>query len=93
MNDRRRVFTFQIEYYRKSGKYYSDGEVNLEVKVLGGGKGFPHMTEAVNAIMALEKMPGLTGSGWDGPVRITCDEGYPCLVMEGIPRKGMNDVF
>ena len=87
--DKKRVFPFKVEYYRPSGKFYADGEFVLKVTDVanfGDGPSVPYMPEAVELLRQMGTPPGLNGDGWDGPVRLTSDYGYPVLIMGGIPK-------
>lgn len=66
--------TITIWYFKDTGKYYTDGE-------------FMVVTDSYyTAIKSLEhffstgKMPGLSGKGWDGPILINSDDGFPILL-------------
>ena len=76
----RRVFEFEVQYFKPSGKFYATGRLSLEVAVVGSAG--PFMQEAVDHLSALRHrgpMPGLTG-GWDGHILVDAEDGYPCLI-------------
>lgn len=82
----KKEFTFNISYFKPSGKFYSDVKYTTTIKVCGNSS-CPYMPDIVDKIRGLrdtggqDALPGLSGSRWDGIILITCEEGYPCLIL------------
>ena len=69
-------FSFRLDYYKPSGKWYGGEDVRFEVGAIPSGDGFiPYLYEAVDMVreMSRTKLPGLVG-GWDGPIQIVSVE-------------------
>ena len=83
----KKTFAFRIVYFKPYGKFYTEVMSDIEVGVVGSGS--PYMDDVVSKIRGwrdsddLGALPGLSGAGWDGPILIDCEEGYPCLLMPG----------
>lgn len=84
-------FTFTIWYFKPNGKFYTEAEVEWEIKCLWEGPKVPPtpwMTEAVDYLKSWDDnrggLPGLIGKTWEGPVLINCEQGFPVLILEGI---------
>ena len=83
----KKVFTFRVVYFKPSGKFYTEAEIDLEVQVTGpeGSPTVPYMQDAVDHITGIRDgripgpMPGLS-TIWRGHVVIDCQEGFPCLI-------------
>lgn len=77
----RRVTTFEIEYYKPSGKLYTSDKFDLEVTWLDSG---PYMYDAVDQARSWQaeaRLPGLQSGTWDGPIRINHPDGFPVLLL------------
>jgi hypothetical protein len=77
----KREFLFTIWYFKPNGKFYTSADVHWSVRVSGSDG--PYMADAVARLRGLRDhesaLPGLSG-GWDGPIVINCDTGFPCLI-------------
>lgn len=90
-------FRFLITYFKPSGKYYGSDEVVWKIKAIGPDRHrIPYIYDAVDKLEALRdsgvagSLPGLSGTGWDGPILLqhldgTEDGGSMHLLM---PRTG-----
>jgi hypothetical protein len=92
---KQRIFKFTISYFKPNGKYYLEEEVMWVVSDCGSEMqeaGFltpptAYIPEAVDKLKSLRDsteanaLPGLKGTGWDGPILITCEDAYPCLIL------------
>jgi hypothetical protein len=81
-----RFLTFTVQYFRKSGKYYTTGYFAMTAQTceLEDGKYSVCMdtpTEHLKGYFKDRQAPGL--SGWYGDFYALLDhpEGYPCLLM------------
>lgn len=85
--DGKRAFKFEIEYYKPSGKFYTNATVVWTVRTAAGGN-CPYMADALAKLRALrdtggpDSLPGLSGEGWDGPIRLTCQDGFPVMLLD-----------
>lgn len=78
-----KAFTFTIQYFKPSGKFYSESELSLEID--GGDRGVPYMPDVCACVRALREtgnLPGLGSGRWPGPIYITHPEAYPCLILD-----------
>ncbi len=87
----KRKFKFTIWYFKPSGKYAYQGEVEWEVVDCGNEHegvwySVAYMQEAVDRLRYWDEgpLPGISSCTWFGPVVINCEQGYPCLIPEGI---------
>lgn len=80
----KRKFTFQVMYFKPSGKWYSTAEFDLEVTALEHS-GTAYMDDVVQHLKKMRDrtiegpMPGLTGLWW-GPMVVNCEQGFPVLI-------------
>lgn len=80
-------FPITIEYYKSSGKWYTSQTVVMEVRGLSGDNEQPYLPDVVSKVRGWRDnggpgaLPGLSGEGWDGPIRVICGDGVPCLIM------------
>ncbi len=81
----KRQFSFTIWYFKPSGKFYSEGTMELATDNCGSDQHpTAYMQDAVDHICGLRDgkgnhMPGLSGR-WHGPILVNCEDGYPCLI-------------
>lgn len=78
------IFTVTVTYFKPSGKCYIQETVTLLLENVGT-KSHPtcDMDEVVTWIKHHRErgsLPGLHNGIWDGPILVTCEEGYPCLI-------------
>lgn len=76
----RAVRSFVAQYFKPSGKFYTEGQFDLEVTVLEGGT--VYMQDVVNHLLAQQKasrLPGLI-SGREFTIYVTQEDGFPCLI-------------
>jgi hypothetical protein len=84
----REHFEFCIQYFKPSGKFYTEAKVEWEIRVDENDSSYasPYMPDVCAKLRGLRdnggqgSLPGLSGT-WDGPIYVTCDEGYPCLIL------------
>jgi hypothetical protein len=77
----RQITTFQVTYFKESGKYYT--ESFFECKVVIGNLETPYMQEAVDWFIEERKInraPGLSSGGKEYFALINHKNGYPVLV-------------
>jgi hypothetical protein len=85
----KRVFTFKITYFKPSGKYYTNTEIEWETTYCNDKVNTPYMYDAVTILKELRDsklkgvLPGLGKDvvGWYGYVLIDCDPGFPVLIL------------
>lgn len=83
----KKLTTFEIEYYKPSGKLYTTDRFDLEVDWIDDGSptGIPYMNDAFDWITSRRacglQMPGLSGGWKDGPIRVSHELGYPGLIL------------
>lgn len=90
-----REFLIKIQYFKETGKFYTDAQVPMLLKNVGTEESpVPYMLSAVAKIRGLrdsggqDSLPGLSGSGWKGYILVDCEEGYPCLIIPPhVPRE------
>lgn len=76
----RAVRSFVAQYFKPSGKFYTEGEFDLEVTVLAGGT--VYMQDVVDHLRAQQeasRLPGLA-SGKEFTIYVTHEDGFPCLI-------------
>ena len=78
-------FTFTIQYFKLSGKYYTETVLNMNVRACTGpGPRTAFMHDAVEKLQSMvrnkEQLPGLSSRGWEGHILIDCEDGFPCLI-------------
>ena len=79
----KRLFKIKLTYFKPSGKYYAEGELEFAVSVCIGSEGVPYMQDIFDYVREVREtgpLPGLSGK-WDGPILVDCDEGYPGLIL------------
>lgn len=86
MSEKRKV-EIHVEYYKVSGKFYTDTKFTKEFTCIFNEDGsistvyMPEVSEYIKDLREHQCLPGLTGGPWSGPIRITTEKGYPCLIM------------
>lgn len=85
-----RIFKFHLTYFKSSGKYYTDIEVDWECRTLDNQPDTPYMYDVFSKVRGLRDnggpgaLPGLSGEGWEGPILVDCEEnGVPGLILPG----------
>jgi len=85
----KRTFTFTLNYYKPSGKWYTSAEAKWEIRDIGTSRGMPplpYMPDVADKIRDLRDngsagaLPGIGSRGWYGFILADCDDGFPCLV-------------
>lgn len=78
----RKTFLFKIDYFKPNGKWYTEHAFEREVRSIGTG---PYMHDVTAYIRGLRdsgsSLPGLSSTGWKGFIYVTCDDGFPCLIL------------
>ncbi len=87
----KRKFPVTVTCFKPSGKYYSAETVWVPLtdcnskpdanNVLAPPSAY--MPDAVDWLHAQATVPGLTSATWAGPILLTCEDGYPVLILEG----------
>ena len=85
MNNEVRKFTFDVWYFKPSGKFYASGKFNLETANCGTSEHpIAYMHTAVDYLEELRAsgnpMPGLMGSWKNGCIVVNCEDGFPVLI-------------
>lgn len=83
----RETFTVRLTYFKPTGKYYTDTTFQWTGRTLPDGSCY--MPDVVAHVRGLRDNAGqgaLYGlswrsEGWDGPILVDCDRGYPTLLM------------
>ncbi len=85
---RQRLFKIHIVYFKDTGKYYSDANMEKEFTDCGPDVDHPscYMQEVKDWIRECRKegkLPGLRdGVKWpDGYITVDCEDGFPCLIL------------
>lgn len=91
-----RTFTIKIEYYKTSGKFYASEKYEDRAADCGpSGHPCCYMQDVIDhlfeRVVKGTPLPGLAGSAWDGPVRVDCEQGYPVLLVKGLPRDPLHE--
>jgi len=77
-----KMFKIKLLYFKPSGKFYSEGTHQGNFDSCSDGNVL-YMQSVVDWVKSLRNkgpLPGLSG-GWDGPILVDCDAGYPCLIL------------
>lgn len=74
------MFRFRVDYFKPSGKWYSDALFEREFRTCetpeGVGRDLAYIYDVASHIRGLRDaggqgaMPGLTGSGWEGSILV-----------------------
>ncbi len=83
----KRLFKIHFEYFKPSGKFYSEGDAEMLAQDCGNDYEEVHypicyMQDIVDEVKKMMELPGLSGK-WDGPIHISCEQGYPVLIPQG----------
>lgn len=85
-------FQVTITYFKESGKYYD--EVKTEIDDGIQTKNYTPVTaymqgivEKVEQMQENAQLPGLSGGKWEHHILVTCEQGYPCLILSKRPSK------
>ncbi len=79
----KRPFTIKLTYFKASGKYYSEGECEVEAGEIVAGEGTPdaysiaYTYDVIDAVALMDPHPGLIGRWTEGPILITGPEMSP----------------
>jgi len=101
MFDEKRKFQIKLTYFKPSGKYYADGECEIEAKALTMGKGTPqeytiaYTYDVLDAVALMDEHPGLSGRWSDGPILVAGPEmSPPHLItdLEGLTRRTRKNI-
>jgi hypothetical protein len=93
---RRRKFQIKLTYFKPSGKYYSEGECEVEAGEIVAGEGTPeaysiaYTYDVLDAVALMDAHPGLAGRWTEGPILVTGPEmSPPHLItdLEGLTRR------
>lgn len=82
----RQVLRFTVQYFKPSGKFYTEGEFTLAVKVLERGSVymqdvFDHLKQLQAEVSSGGSLPGLLpGAGREFTLYVNHPEGYPGLI-------------
>lgn len=80
---RRRKFQIKLTYFKSGGKYYSEGECEVEVGEIVAGEGTPeaysiaYTYDVLDAVALMDPHPGLVGRWTEGPILVTGPEMSP----------------
>ena len=85
----KKTFRIILWYFKASGKFYAESSFEWHGAAIIGNGPEPtcYMNDVVSHVRGLRDggergaMPGLMGSGWEGPILINCEQGYPCLLL------------
>jgi hypothetical protein len=83
------TFTITIWYFKPNGKFYTEATFEWTGRACGDGPTPTcYMQDVVAHIRGLNgrgqgSLYGLSSNsgGWDGPIIVNCDQGYPCLIL------------
>lgn len=81
----KRTFQFTVWYFKPSGKFYCEGEFDLETDNCGSEEHpTAYMHDAVDYLFDLrarrQPMPGLIGSWLEGCIVVNSEDGFPVLI-------------
>ena len=79
--------TFEVQYFKTNGKFYTEGRLTMLVGV--GTTGVPNMWEVTDRLRELQAqgdLPGINGKDWI--IHVNHPLGYPCI----IPIKEQGDI-
>lgn len=91
----KKLFKFRLVYFKDTGKLYTEANVDWAVRYSRHDDSLPptpYMPDAFAKVRGLRDtggqgaLPGLSG-GWDGPILVDCDDGYPGLILPHRERK------
>ena len=83
------TFEFKVIYFKDSGKSYISESFFLEADNCAS-PGYPVIAYMQDAVDHLKKanqegfLPGLQSGKWDGHILVTCEYGYPCLIIPDV---------
>jgi hypothetical protein len=86
-SDARLELTLEVQYFKPSGKFYTEGRLTMLIGV--GTTGVPNMWEATDRLRELQAkgdLPGIKGKDWI--IYVNHPMGYPCI----IPIKEQRDI-
>ena len=93
---KRRKFQIKLTYFKPSGKYYSEGECEVEAGEIVAGEGTPeaysiaYSYDVLDVVALMDVHPGLVGRWTEGPILVTGPEmSPPHLItdLEGLRRR------
>lgn len=80
---KRQQFKIKLTYFKASGKYYADGECNVEASAIVCGAGtskeytIAYTYDVIDAVALMDPHPGLSGRWTEGPILVTGPEMSP----------------
>lgn len=81
-------FAIEITYFKPSGKFYTRERFERVFRNVGSvDQPSCHMEHVASYIRGLRDnggqsaLPGLSGDGWDGPIMVDCEQGFPVLIF------------
>lgn len=92
----RKLFQVKLTYFKASGKWYADGECEIEAGAITVGEGTPqaytiaYTPDLMDAVVLMDQHPDLRGRWTEGPILITGPEvNPPHLItdLEGLTRR------
>lgn len=82
-NTRKKLYTFEVQYFKASGKFYTSDSWECECTVMDGGAAY--MYDATDKLRAMrgrgEALPGLSTPGSEFYIHINGPDGVPCLIL------------
>lgn len=96
MSNQRKIFQVKLTYFKASGKYYADGEYQVEAGAIVMGEGTPeahtiaYTYDVLDAVALMDSHPGLSCRWTEGPILVTGPEmSPPHLItdLEGLARR------
>lgn len=79
----KRKFQIKLTYFKPSGKYYSEGECEVDAGEIVAGEGTPqaysiaYTYDVLDAVALMDPHPGLVGRWTEGPILVTGPEMSP----------------
>lgn len=79
----KRKFQIKLTYFKPSGKYYSEGECEVDAGEIVAGEGTPqaysiaYTYDVLDAVALMDPHPGLVGRWREGPILVTGPEMSP----------------
>ena len=75
-----RTFSIRIVYFKPSGTFYTESTFTVEDVGISITCDMTAVARSIRQCRKLKDLPGLAG-GWEGPILIDCDDGYPVLIL------------
>lgn len=80
---RSRKFKVRLSYFKASGKWYADGDCEVQAGEIVAGAGTPeeysiaYTYDVIDAVALMDSHPGLNGRWTDGPILVSGPEISP----------------